>query len=135
VDPTSEDLWEVVAEHTDGLGVDATVICVGRPQLVNDALRVTRKGGRVNVFAGLAGEGWAEVEANLVHYNELVLSGASDSRRRDYDTALRLIESGPRSGGADDHAPLPAKGRREGHRDVGRRRGHQGGRDAVSGLE
>jgi L-iditol 2-dehydrogenase len=94
VDPTSEDLWEVVAEHTDGLGVDAAVICVGRPQLVNDALRVTRKGGRVNVFAGLAGEGWAEVEANLIHYNELVLSGASDSRRRDYDTALRLIESG-----------------------------------------
>ena len=39
-------------------------------------------------------DGWAEVEANLIHYNELVLSGASDSRRRDYDTALRLIESG-----------------------------------------
>ena len=94
VDPTSEDLGEVVAEHTDGLGVDAAVICVGRSQLVNDALRVTRKGGRINVFAGLSGEGWAEVEANLIHYNELVLSGASDSRRSDYDVALRLIESG-----------------------------------------
>ena len=94
VDPTSEDLWEVVAEHTDGLGVDVSVICVGRPQLVNDSLRATRKGGRVNVFAGLAGDGWSEVEANLIHYNELVLTGASDSKRRDYDTALRLIESG-----------------------------------------
>lgn len=94
VDPSSEDLWEVVAEHTDGLGVDVSVICVGRPQLVNDALRATRKGGRVNVFAGLAGDGWSEVEANLIHYNELVLTGASDSKRRDYDTALRLIESG-----------------------------------------
>jgi L-iditol 2-dehydrogenase len=94
VDPTSEDLAEVVAEHTKGFGVDAAVICVGRPQLVNEALRVTRKGGRINVFAGLAGEGWVEVEANLVHYNELILTGASDSRRRDYDTALRLIESG-----------------------------------------
>lgn len=94
VDPTAEELAEVVAEHTDGLGVDVAVICVGRPQLVNDALRVTRKGGRVNVFAGLAGEGWAEVEANRIHYNELVITGASDSRRRDYDTALRLIESG-----------------------------------------
>ena len=94
VDPTSEDLWEVVAEYTDGLGVDVSVICVGKPQLVNDAMQATRKGGRVNVFAGLAGNGWAEVEANLIHYNELVLTGASDSRRRDYDTALRLIESG-----------------------------------------
>ena len=94
VNPASENLQEVVAEHTDGLGVDASVICVGKPQLVNDALRVTRKGGRVNVFAGLAGDGWSEIEANLIHYNELVISGASDSKRRDYDTALRLIESG-----------------------------------------
>ncbi|MGH3087216.1 MAG: zinc-dependent dehydrogenase [Rubrobacteraceae bacterium] len=94
VDPTTEDLAEVVAGHTDGLGVDVAVICIGIPQLVNDAMRMTRKGGRVNVFAGLAGEGWSEVEANLIHYNELVVTGASDSRRRDYDTALRLIESG-----------------------------------------
>lgn len=94
VDPTSEDLSGVVAEHTDGLGVDVVVVCVGKPELVNDAVRAARKGGRVNVFAGLAGEGWAEVEANLIHYNELVVTGASDARRRDYEAALRLIESG-----------------------------------------
>lgn len=94
VDPTNEDLAEVVAEHTDGLGVDAAIICIGVPALVNDAFRMTRKGGRVNVFAGLAGDGWAEVEANLIHYNELVVTGASNSRRADYEVALRLIESG-----------------------------------------
>jgi L-iditol 2-dehydrogenase len=94
VDPTSEDLSAVVAECTSGLGVDVAVICIGIPALVNDALRMTRKGGRVNVFAGLAAEGWAEVEANLIHYNELVVTGASNSRRSDYEVALRLIESG-----------------------------------------
>lgn len=94
VDPTTEDLLEVVAEHTDGLGVDVAVVCIGAPALVNDALRLARKGGRVNLFAGFAGEGLAEVEANLVHYNELVVTGASDTRRSDYETALRLIESG-----------------------------------------
>jgi L-iditol 2-dehydrogenase len=94
VDPTSEDLSAVVAEYTSGLGVDVSVICIGIPALVNDALRMTRKGGRVNVFAGLAAEGWAEVEANLIHYNELVVTGASNSRRSDYEVALRLIESG-----------------------------------------
>lgn len=31
VDPTTEDLSEVVAEHTDGLGVDVAVICIGIP--------------------------------------------------------------------------------------------------------
>ena len=94
VDPESEDLLEVVAEHTDGLGVDVAVICIGLPALVNDAFGMTRKGGRVNLFAGFAGEAWAEIQANLIHYNELVVTGASDSRRSDYETALGLIESG-----------------------------------------
>lgn len=94
VDPTDEDLAEVIAEHTGGLGVDVAVICIGVPALVNDAMRLTRRGGRVNVFAGLAGEGWAEVEANLIHYKELTVTGAANSRRSDYEVALRLIESG-----------------------------------------
>jgi L-iditol 2-dehydrogenase len=93
-DPTAGNLSEVVSEHTDGLGVDVAVICIGIPQLVNDAMRMVRKGGRVNVFAGLSGAGWSEVEANLIHYNELIVTGASDSKRENYDTALRLIESG-----------------------------------------
>jgi len=94
VDPTSEDLPEVVGETAGGLGVDVAVICIGIPALVNDALRLTRPGGRVNVFAGLAGKGWAEVEANLIHYKELEVTGTSNSRRRDFEAALRLIETG-----------------------------------------
>lgn len=94
VDPTSEDLAGLVREHTGGRGADATVICIGRAELVNDALGMTRKGGRVNVFAGLAGEGWAEIAANLIHYNEISLTGGSNCRRRDFADAMRLIESG-----------------------------------------
>lgn len=30
----------------------------------------------------------------MIRYKELVLTGAADPRRRSYDTALRLIESG-----------------------------------------
>ena len=94
VDPTEEDLAGVVREATDGLGMDAVTICIGVPGLVNEAFRLARKGGRVNVFAGLAGDGWAEVEANLIHYKELEVTGTSDSHRTDYGTALRLIETG-----------------------------------------
>ncbi len=94
VDPTVEDLPSIVAETTDGLGVDSTIICIGLPQLVNDALTMTRKGGRINIFAGLSGQGWAQVEANLIHYNELEVTGTTAARRSDYEVALRLIESG-----------------------------------------
>lgn len=94
LDPADEDLGPAVREATSGLGADVAFVCVGAPDLVNEALRMVRKGGRVNVFAGLGGEGWAEVEANLIHYNEIELSGTTDARRADYGTALRLIESG-----------------------------------------
>ncbi len=94
VDPASEDLPEVVSEATGGLGADSVIICIGVPKLVNDALRLARKGGRVNIFAGLAGAGWSDIEANLIHYNELEVTGSSDARRSDYEVALRMIESG-----------------------------------------
>lgn len=50
VDPTSEDLTEVVAEYTNGLGADVVLVCSGIPSMVNDAFRLAHKGGRVNVF-------------------------------------------------------------------------------------
>ena len=94
VDPAAEDLSGIVAEYTSGMGVDAAVVCAGIPLLINAALRLARKVGRVNVFAGFGGEGWAEVEANRIHYSELRLTGASDCRLDQYGRAIRLIESG-----------------------------------------
>src|SRR5579859_6333918 len=94
VDPTVEDLSRVVADATGGLGVDSVIICIGVPRLVNDALSLARQGGRINIFAGLAAKGWAEVEANLIHYKELEVTGTANSRRADYQTALQLIETG-----------------------------------------
>ncbi len=94
VDPTAEDLPAVVSDVTAGLGVDSIIICIGVPKLVNDALNMARQGGRINLFAGLAAKGWAEVEANLIHYRELEVTGSANSRRADYQAALQLIESG-----------------------------------------
>jgi L-iditol 2-dehydrogenase len=74
--------------------VDVSIICIRASQLANETVRLSRSGGRVNVFAGLKSHGWAEIEANLVHYRQVLLSGSANSRRADYETALRLIESG-----------------------------------------
>jgi L-iditol 2-dehydrogenase len=93
VDPLTQELAEVVRQHTGGRGPDVVIICIGVPALVNEALRLTRPGGRINVFAGLTGKGWAEIEANLIHYKQLTVTGSSAMRRSDYETALGLITS------------------------------------------
>jgi L-iditol 2-dehydrogenase len=94
VDPIADDLHATVAEATHGIGVDRVLVCIGRMELINQGLELARKGGNVNLFAGFPGQGWSEVSANLIHYKELVVTGTSNSRRADYEVALRLIESG-----------------------------------------
>jgi L-iditol 2-dehydrogenase len=94
VDPAFGDLEAAVEDVTSGLGIDSTVVAIGRPALVNQALRLARTGGRVNLFAGFQANGLTEVEANLLHYRQVRLTGSANSRRADYETALRLIERG-----------------------------------------
>ena len=94
VDPGSEDLAAVVGEHTGGRGVDVAIICAGAVELVNEALLLCRTGGRVNIFAGLPGDGATPLHGNVVHYRQVSLAGSSNTRRRDYRTALDLIASG-----------------------------------------
>lgn len=94
VDPTTEDLPGIVRGLTDGEGADVAVLCIGVPALVNDCLNLVRKRGRVSIFAGLAGEGWSNIAANLIHYREITVVGASNSGRDSFVRAVRLIESG-----------------------------------------
>lgn len=94
VDPTSEDLAAVVEEVTGGVGVDSTYVCVGVPELAQEAIELSRVGGRVCLFAGFKGAGTAEISANLIHYKQVRLTGTSNTRRADVETALALIETG-----------------------------------------
>jgi L-iditol 2-dehydrogenase len=89
-----EHLHATVGAVTGGVGVDASIVCIGIPALVNDAVALTRKGGNVNIFAGLAGDGRVDIAANDIHYKELVVTGTSAMHRRDYEQALELITSG-----------------------------------------
>ena len=89
------DVAAAVEHHSDGGGADAAIVCIGVPALVGEALGLARPGGRVNAFAGFPKDGTAaEIDPNVVHYKQVVLTGSANSRRRDYATALRLIEDG-----------------------------------------
>ncbi|MGH2351866.1 MAG: zinc-dependent dehydrogenase [Chloroflexota bacterium] len=94
VDPTAEDLAEVVKEETGGDGADVVVAAIGVPRLVNDLLAVARPGGRVNLFAGYSGTGETTIEANLIHYGELIVTGTSGCTREDFRQSLNLLSSG-----------------------------------------
>lgn len=94
VDPTATDLTEYVRSLTDGRGADVVVICIGALPLLQDGLKAARKGGHVNAFAGFPKGKMAEMDPNLIHYGELVVTGGSNARRHNQADALDLIATG-----------------------------------------
>ena len=57
VNPMEEDLHKIVMDATNGMGADVIVMAIGVPALVNSTLKLCKKGGTVNLFAGLRGRG------------------------------------------------------------------------------
>lgn len=94
VDPVREDLAAVVSHETGGLGADVIIFAIGAPRIVNDTIKLCRKGGSVNFFAGFAGTGECAIEANVVHYGEITVTGSSAYRRADYLEAARMVVNG-----------------------------------------
>jgi L-iditol 2-dehydrogenase len=90
---------EAVERLTDG-PFDAVILAVGRAELVEPALRASGPGGRVVLFAGLGENSRAELDLDLIHYRELVLTGSEwvgtppNQRRERYGEALELLVAG-----------------------------------------
>ena len=93
-DPTRENLLEFVRQRTDGLGADVVILAIGVPALANEALGVVRKGGRVNLFAGFSQGDMSTMDVNLIHYNEITVTGASALTRQGYEQALNMLATG-----------------------------------------
>jgi len=76
------------------LGEPPAVVIVTAPtsQALSYALEVVAVGGRVHAFAGVPGGG--EIDANVIHYRHLALTGSTGSRLADYHRALDLVGSG-----------------------------------------
>lgn len=73
---------------------DAAILAVGVPELVNVALRAVRKQGRVSLFAGFDAGATVAIDPNLIHYGQIRITGASESRRRDFAEGLALVAAG-----------------------------------------
>lgn len=100
VAPDGKDLRQRVLDLTEERGADIAVICIGRIPLMQDALTLVRKGGRVNAFAGFPKGATAEIDPNIIHYNQLQVTGGSNSRRSDYAQAVAMLDSGQIDGAA-----------------------------------
>lgn len=92
IDPQKEDLYKIVLANTNNQGVDAVIMAIGLNQMVNDLLDLIKKGGVFNLFAGFQKKVFSNIDPNLIHYNEITITGSSAMKLENYSTAIELVE-------------------------------------------
>ena len=95
IQPPAEDLVEAVMTITRGRGVDIAIVAAPSAEAQAQCVQVLARHGRVNFFGGLPqGAEKTVLDANLIHYRELTVTGTTGQTIRDYRTTMGFIASG-----------------------------------------
>ena len=94
IDLNSESTAEVVKEESSGRGVDVILLAC-REAALKSLLELLAPGGRMCLFSGLPAESTrGQLDANLIHYREISITGAYGCTAAQNRAALELIASG-----------------------------------------
>lgn len=91
--------WVEAIRDASG-GADIVVLSVGIPDLIKSAIRATRHGGQVVLFAGFGTRGVQDIDVNDLHYREISLVGSTASgyrpeqQRHRFEQARGLLQEG-----------------------------------------
>lgn len=86
---------KVLDEKTGGSGADVVIVCAPSKEAQENAVGYARKGGRISLFASLPkGQSMIELDSRAIHYGELRIIGASDSRPEHVEKAVEFMSRG-----------------------------------------
>ncbi len=92
IDGAHQDVASVVRERTRGLGADVVVVCAPTREAQEASIHLARKGGSISLFASLPkGASDITLDSRSIHYGELRVVGASDSRPEQMAKVVRLM--------------------------------------------
>ena len=86
------DLKDEVMRLTSGRGADAVIISLGIPQVIEDNIKLTAKGGVCNIFGGPP-PSEITIDPRWLHYQEITLTGTFASTPEDFRQCLGFIEN------------------------------------------
>ena len=93
-DPINEDLKEIVLAESNGRGADVIITATPAHKAQESALALAAIGGRINFFGGLPKDNpIIQLDSNLIHYKELVVTGTTACSTHDCLRAAELVNS------------------------------------------
>lgn len=92
LDPSQQDVIAEVKRLTGGRGADVVICANPVAHTQTQAVEMARRGGRIVLFGGLPkADPMVRLNANLIHYNELVVLGAFSYHPRFHEQALEVL--------------------------------------------
>jgi threonine dehydrogenase-like Zn-dependent dehydrogenase len=92
IDPSTEDYAAGVLRLTDGRGANVTYMAIGAPAAIEQAVQAAAKRGIVSVYASVHPRGSTiQVDPNIFHHKEVVLSGSLAQDHEDFLDAVWSI--------------------------------------------
>ena len=90
-----DDLVAAVMDVSGGRGADVVIVAAPAPEAQRQALEIAAPAARINFFGGLSrGRSMVELDTNLIHYKELVVTGTTANTTEDCRRALELVLGG-----------------------------------------
>lgn len=82
---------KTILEYTSRNGGKLVVVATSNPDAIDLALKVAGKNSVVNLFAGMPKNKTLEIDPNLLHYNQICLSGSFSSTPKVMKRATDLV--------------------------------------------
>ena len=91
IDPSSQDTSKAVKELTNGDGADVAVVSAGAVPAAALALGAVKRQGSIGLFAGFPPNSVVDLDPNVIHYNEIILTGSQNATIDQYRRTLELL--------------------------------------------
>ena len=91
IDPMTDETGKAVKELTDGEGADCAVVSTGTVPAAAAALGAVRRQGRISLFGGFPPQSILDLDPNVIHYNELILTGSQNATIDQFRRTLALL--------------------------------------------
>jgi len=91
VNTAEEDPVDTLLKETEGKGADVVVVTAVTPQTIQQGLKMASRRGYVSIFGGTPKGVTAQLEPNIIHYNELFLTGNFGYSYAQYGKAFNII--------------------------------------------
>jgi L-iditol 2-dehydrogenase len=92
LDPSKGSIEDLVRQETGGIGADICIVCVGAVSALTPILKAVRKQGVISFFASFPPHTEATIDPNIVHYEELTVTGTHSTTLKQFIETVVLVD-------------------------------------------